>query len=780
MKKIDLGKLIRKKENEKGEKKKTQKREVPPREPSGIWKLLDKRKTMRVLNLLSVPLQYLGCCVLYLVIEAISRHSLGEAWDYMVESPLIFLYNALLIFTTSLIVYLFRHRIFARAIVGVFWLFLGCVNGFLLANRVTPFTGPDLKLLSDAVGVMNKYLSSGVVALVIAVFAILLILLVLLFRKAGKYEGKLRYWVNIPMILVGILAFAGVTRLALDKRVLSNYFGNIAYAYEDYGYPYCLATTIFDTGISEPTGYSQELMDQIVDSEGEVQATSEENLDVNILFLQLETFIDPTEINFLQLSEDPIPNFRQLSEEYSSGYYKVPAVGAGTANTEFESITGMSLRYFGAGEYPYKTVLKDETCESAAYVLKNLGYSTHAIHNNEANFYGRRSVFSKLGFDTYTSSEYMPDISDTTPMGWIKDHILTDEIMKAMESTEEPDYVYTISVQGHGDYPTEPVLEDPKIQVTGADTQEENYQWEYYVNQLYEMDSFIGELVDTLSQFDERVVLVMYGDHLPTMDLKAEDMKNRYLFQTKYVIWSNFDMEKKDKNVAAYQMAAEIFDRLDIHEGTIFNYHQTRKGTRNYELDLQALQYDILYGEKYVYGGENPFEATSLQLGVYPASLGSIVPIDDTSYYVYGENFTASSRLEINEELAETTYLGPTQLLVRDVTLEDGDLVDVATQSNSSTRRVLSRTDSYYYYAPAAGETEARLVPEELLTQESGESQDAGSTGQETALPGQEGTSSDQTGQEVPSGQTDQENGQGGTRSGEAENAGEEPDVQTE
>ena len=462
MKKIDLGKLIRKKENEKGEKKKTQKREVPPREPSGIWKLLDKRKTMRVLNLLSVPLQYLGCCVLYLVIEALSRHSLGEAWDYMVESPLIFLYNALLIFTTSLIVYLFRHRIFARAIVGVFWLFLGCVNGFLLANRVTPFTGPDLKLLSDAVGVMNKYLSSGVVALVIAVFAILLILLVLLFRKAGKYEGKLRYWVNIPMILVGILAFAGVTRLALDKRVLSNYFGNIAYAYEDYGYPYCLATTIFDTGISEPTGYSQELMDQIVDSEGEVQATSEENLDVNILFLQLETFIDPTEINFLQLSEDPIPNFRQLSEEYSSGYYKVPAVGAGTANTEFESITGMSLRYFGAGEYPYKTVLKDETCESAAYVLKNLGYSTHAIHNNEANFYGRRSVFSKLGFDTYTSSEYMPDISDTTPMGWIKDHILTDEIMKAMESTEEPDYVYTISVQGHGDYPTEPVLEDPR------------------------------------------------------------------------------------------------------------------------------------------------------------------------------------------------------------------------------------------------------------------------------------------------------------------------------
>src|SRR5699024_12343373 len=65
----------------------------------------------------------------------------------------------------------------------------------------------------------------------------------------------------------------------------------------------------------------------------------------NILFLQLESFFDPTLVNYLDLSEDPIPNFRKLMEEYSSGYYKVPSVGAGTANTEFETITGMSMHY---------------------------------------------------------------------------------------------------------------------------------------------------------------------------------------------------------------------------------------------------------------------------------------------------------------------------------------------------------------------------------------------------------------------------------------------------
>lgn len=669
------------------------------------WEKSDKKQVIRVCNWFSVPLQFLGCCVLYLIIEALSRHSLGLAWTYMVESPLIFLYNAFLIFTTSLVVYLFKRRILARMIVGWFWFILGCVNGFLLTSRVTPFTGPDLKLITDALRVLNKYLSPVMVVVVLVAVACLLLSFVWMFRKGWKFQGKLRYWVNIPLILVGVLAFAGTTKLALDKRLLSNYFGNIAYAYQDYGYPYCLAVTLFDTGINEPNGYSEELMDEIVESEGKIKKTKEKNLDVNILFLQLETFIDPTEINFLKFSEDPIPNFRKLMDEYSSGYYKVPAVGAGTANTEFESITGMSLRYFGAGEYPYKSILKEETCESAAYVLKNLGYGTHAIHNNEANFYGRRSVFSRLGFDTFTSEEYMPDISDTTPMGWVKDHILTDEIFKAMESTEGPDYVYTISVQGHGAYPTEPVLSNPTIKVTGAENQERNYAWEYYVNQLYEMDQFIKELTDRLEEFDERVVLVMYGDHLPTMDLKVEDMKNRYLFQTKYVMWSNFKMKEKDKNLAAYQMAAEVFNRLGIHEGTVFNYHQTRKGTRNYQLDLQSLQYDILYGDRYVYNRENPFEATKLQLGVYPSVFTSIEPAGENSYFVNGENFTASSRLEVNKELMETRFISPTQLLVQNLELEDGDVLDVATQSNSSTKKVLSRTETQVYDAPEATPT---------------------------------------------------------------------------
>ena len=95
----------------------------------------------------------------------------------------------------------------------------------------------------------------------------------------------------------------------------------------------------------------------------------------------------------------------------------------------------MSMHYFGPGEYPYKSILRETTCESAPYVLKNLGYTTHAVHNNEANFYGRRSIFPNLGFDTFTSEEYMARENEKNPNGWVKDEVLTDEILKCLDST---------------------------------------------------------------------------------------------------------------------------------------------------------------------------------------------------------------------------------------------------------------------------------------------------------------------------------------------------------
>lgn len=657
-------------------------------------------KKIKWLNRFSLPLHALASIVGYFVIEAISRHSPREAFLYMTERPAVFFYNAALIFTTTLIVYLFRRRVFLRVLLTIFWLVLGIINGVLLSQRVTPFTGPDLHLITDAFKIANRYLPIWGFVLVIAAFIVAVFYLVKLFLKAPKYQGPMKYKYNIPLVLAGILAFVGTTRLALEKRVLSQYFGNIAFAYEDYGYPYCLATTIFNTGINCPQDYSQATIDQILKDEEKAGETDTEKRP-NIIFLQLESFFDPELVNYLDISEDPIPYFRKLMKEYSSGYYRVPSVGAGTANTEFESITGMSLHYFGPGEYPYKSILKETTCESAPYVLKQLGYSTHAIHNNEANFYGRRTIFPNLGFDSFTSEEYMPREDEQNPLGWVKDEVLTEEILKAMKSTEEPDYIYTISVQGHGDYPDEPILEDPQITVSGCDTEEENCKWEYYVNQINEMDQFIQELTEALSECGEEVVLVMYGDHLPTMGLEVEDLKNRYLFQTNYVIWDNMGLKKKDENLSSYQMAAEVMDRLGIHEGTIFKYHQARKNTKNYQVDLEMLQYDLLYGEQYAYQGKDPFKRTKMRMGIYDATLDSVVsaPGLEDSYYIKGTNFTPSSQLQINGEWYDTTYVNPSTLLISGYTFEKMDKLCVVQRSNSSTRKALTKTYDRLYYA---------------------------------------------------------------------------------
>ncbi|HJB28484.1 MAG TPA: LTA synthase family protein [Candidatus Blautia faecavium] len=654
----------------------------------------------KFLNRISLLLHALGSAVVYFLVEVISRHSFYETWNYMIEKPLVFAYNTAFIFTTSLIVYLFRRRCFWRIAVAVFWIFLGVVNGVLLMNRVTPFTGPDLTMLTDAMAMAKKYLPEWGVVVACVVVAVLAVFLAWMFLKGPKYRGKIKYYINVPLVLVGVLAFAGLTQLALEKRVLSNYFGNIAFAYEDYGYPYCLATTIFNTGISCPRDYSQEEIDRIERTESDLPETVEGDYP-NIIFLQLESFFDPTLVNYLELSEDPIPTFRKLMEEYSSGYFKVPSVGAGTANTEFETITGMSMHYFGPGEYPYKSILKETTCESAPYVLKELGYTAHAVHNHEANFYGRRTVFPNLGFDYFVSEEYMAEEDQKTPLDWVKDSILTDEILKCLDATEGQDYIYTISVQGHGAYPTEPILEDPEITVSGSPTQEKNYQWEYYVNQIHEMDNFIKELVEALSEYPEDVVLVMYGDHLPTMDLTVEDLDNRYLFQTEYVIWDNFGLEKKDENLAAYQMAAEVMDRIGIHEGTIFRYHQARRNSKDYQVDLETLQYDLLYGERYAYGGETPFVRTKMKMGLYDLTLDSVELVSPVNYtyYIKGSNYTPSSQVQLNGEWYDTVYINPTTLMISGTELTDFDRLSVAQRSNSSTAKALSKSYNRSCYA---------------------------------------------------------------------------------
>lgn len=650
----------------------------------------------KVMNQISLLLHVLYACVINLVIEAISRHSFLEAWEYMLGSPWTFLFNTYLIFITFLLVYLVRRRVFLRILVTAFWLILGITNGYMLMVRVTPFNAQDLKVATDAVTLFDKYFSGFEGMMLAAGIVAVVVWLISMWRRGGQYRGKMHRMAALIGIVVCFGVTGLITNLAINKRVVSNYFGNIAFAYEDYGFPYCFSASVFNTGISQPNDYSEETIDRIGNNKKITEATTGRKEMPNIIFIQLESFFDPNEVEFFTTSEDPIPNFRKLMENYSTGYFKVPSVGAGTANTEFEVLTGMNLRYFGPGEYPYKTVLKYQTAESAATALAKFGYGTHALHNNGGNFYSRADVFNNIGFDSYTSKEFM-NILQLTENGWAKDDILTQHILNAMDTTEQQDFVFGITVQGHGDYPEEKLLENPRIKVNGIEDEGRTNAWEYFVNQLYETDQFVGELLQRLKEREEPTVLVLYGDHLPTMGLEAKDLKNRYLYNTNYVIWDNVGLQKEDRNIPAYQIMADVFDRLDIHSGTIFNYHQTRRQTKQYLSDLELLQYDILYGEQYVYGGKenNPTEEGHMQMGVLDVSLMELIAQLDGSYSLYGENFTKSSKVYVNGEKQKTTFLNNTRIDILDAEMEEGDTIEVS-QVGSSNR--IFRTSKQYVY----------------------------------------------------------------------------------
>ena len=379
-------------------------------------------------------------------------------------------------------------------------------------------------------------------------------------------------------------------------------------------------------------------------------------------------------------------------KEYSSGLLEVPACGAGTANTEFETLTGVSARFFGPGEYPYKSVLTDNTMESTAFDLKMLGFGTHAIHNHRAVFYNRHEVFKNLGFDTFTSVEYMSDV-DKTPKNWAKDNVLTGAIMDSLKSTEGRDYVHTISVQGHGKYPPEQLIQNPNINITAAPNEELKWKYEYYVNQIYEMDKFVRELTSELEKFNEPTVVVMFGDHIPALDITEETYALKDLYKTQYVIWSNFKMEKIDQKLKAYELSSVLFERLGIHTGNIIQYGQNvDRNNPEYLKGLETLAYDVLYGKKYMYGEKSILHPADMKMGVKPIKIKNIVQAGD-KYYIKGENFTEYSKVTLDGELLKTFYLGPTLLgLVDEVDPSKASEMKVS-QIDKNSKEIISTTE---------------------------------------------------------------------------------------
>lgn len=640
---------------------------------------------------------YLISVLLILVIEVLARHSLTDGICFVWDHPFLTLLSAAILTAFYALALLVPKRNFVWLCITVVIVGLAVTNSILLCFRITPLAATDIALLTSVFEIMGIYLTVWQI--------ILLVLLVLVVIAGLIYLGiRMKKQVYHPLLavcnaVISILAVVLMIHIGDARGWLQTEFANLPDAYADNGFVYCFTRSLFDRGISKPDTYDEDTVDNILE-DMKKQETNEVEEKPNIIFIQLESFMDLKRMQGVTYSEEPTPVYSSLRKTCPGGFLKVPSVGAGTANTEFEILTGMTLDYFGAGEYPYKTVLQDETCESMAYNLRELGYRTGVLHNNTGSFYSRNKVFANLGFDYFVSSEYMENLS-YNPIGWAKDKVLTGQIQHILKATSEPDLIYTITVQDHGKYPTE-LLENPHIKVSGFAPEDEERQnaFTYYVNQCHETDAFLGSLIATLNAFEEPVVLVLYGDHLPNLDITEEELASGNLFQTEYVIWSNkkmledYELSKKNENLYAYQLSAHVLKLFGMNNGLLTKFHQMYHNYDNYKSNLKILQYDMLYGKKEVYDGLSPYEPTDLQMGFDPIRITDVSSVGG-SVYVMGKNFTESSFVFIDGKKQDTVFLNENTLMVSDKELEGGEEVYVAQLTDVSAQ--LSSTEVFIY-----------------------------------------------------------------------------------
>ncbi|NLY87333.1 MAG: sulfatase-like hydrolase/transferase [Clostridiales bacterium] len=641
-------------------------------------------------------LMLLYAFVINLYIEWIARLTTGffEGLLWMLRHPLIFSYNMLIIFCTMTLALLFKRRRFAWFMISLAWILIGTANGIIKLSRMTPFTLYDMQNLKDGLTIATTYYAIWTLVLIAAGIIAGIFAIVLIFLRSEKWRN-IKYSKSISAILLTIIVTAGATYAGLQTGMIGSFFANLSYAYRDYGVPYCFIATSVNSGISKPQGYSEEMITKILKentkkgTHTQLITENDSKEHPNIIVLQMESFTVAQDYNHISVDKDPTPVFNELSQNYTSGWFSVPACGAGTANTEFEVLTGISARYFGPGEYPYKGKLREQALESMAYVTKNHGYVTSALHNHRALFYNRNEVYANLGFDTFTSVEYMNDVS-FTPTNWCKDEVLTKEIMDIMTSTKERDFMHVVSVEGHGQYPAEQVFKNPYTTVK-AKNDETKWKYEYYLNECHEMDKFIGDLIDEIEKAGEPTVMLIYGDHIPALDVTEDIYDAPDLYSTRYVIWDNIGLKKTDKDIAAYQSGAELLEDAGLaNEGIIFDYQQTTSSkNKQYQNQLEALAYDMMYGKEYVSQGKNLVKPTDMKMGHRQILIKDVIKIGN-KYYIRGKNFTERSIISMDGKQLKTVYLSPTLLALNEkISIEDVNLLEVS-QVDKSEDEVLT------------------------------------------------------------------------------------------
>lgn len=221
-----------------------------------------------------------------------------------------------------------------------------------------------------------------------------------------------------------------------------------------------------------------------------------------------------------------MPYVKSLREKFSNGYIHVPVFGAGTAETEYEILMG-NLKYFlPTGSVAYKLYAKEPEY-GLAYVLKEQGYQTVAVHPYFGENWNRKSVYEKMRLDDFISMKNWNAPMDALRT-FASDSSTYDRILRLYENKKQGEELFTfcVTMQNHGGYDT-----DSSGDFTN--TVSLNYEVEYplaetYLSEVNVTDAALKKLIDYFEDSNENTMIVMFGDHLPAINsMKSCLEKNR-------------------------------------------------------------------------------------------------------------------------------------------------------------------------------------------------------------------------------------------------------------
>ena len=295
----------------------------------------------------------------------------------------------------------------------------------------------------------------------------------------------------------------------------------------------------------------------------------------DIVVVQSESLFDPTIMRGFEHS-DFTPNLRRLARHGISGKLHVPTFGGGTIRTEFEVLTGLSLRYFDNLQFPYLQ-MSHKSLSSLVRTLESHGYSTLALHGNDPAFWNRTTAFKAIGFDRFVSKSEFP--ADAPNDGkYMADSAMTDKIKTLLKDSGRPQFIFAISIEAHGPYDIEPAhtAERDAIAVPAAITGRDKLEMQTYLYHIRHADAELGRLVAWLAKRQRPSLVLFYGDHLPalTNSFHATGFVDGRGMLTQAGTWLLVDPRGNGKpeheDTAAWLLPGQLLAAAGIHDDPYF------------------------------------------------------------------------------------------------------------------------------------------------------------------------------------------------------------------